>query len=159
MTRKNQNRLAPKFFIALLTAFLVFPALNSALAVTGYVYDEEPTPDSAKEIESHFAGPLAEKEEKPSLFPAFKEKMNTLPPFWRDTDLTMNFRTYYFYRDNVDTSKLEAWTFGGSLNYKSGWWKNRLKIGLVGYTSQKLYGPDSRDGTLNLKPGQQSFSV
>jgi len=159
MSAQNKNRLAPKIFIALLSAFLVFPALNSALAVTGYVYDEEPTPDSAKEIESHFAAPVTEKEEKPSIFPAFKEKINALPPFWRDTDLTMNFRTYYFYRDNVDTSKFEAWTLGGSLNYESGWWKNRLKIGLVGYTSQKLYGPDSRDGTLNLRPGQQEFSV
>jgi hypothetical protein len=159
MTEKNKNRLTPKSLIALLTAFLVFPALNSALAVTGYVYDEEPTPDSAKEIKSHFASPLTEKKEKPSLFPAFKEKMNALPPFWRDTDLFLNFRTYYFYRDNVDTSKFEAWTLGGSLNYESGWWRDRLQIGLVGYTSQKLYGPNSRDGTLNLRPGQQEFSV
>ncbi len=159
MTAQNKRNLAKKSLIALLTAFLVFPVLNNALAVTGYVYDEEPTPDSAKEIESHFPGPLAEKEEKPSIFPAFKEKMNSLPPFWRDTSLFLNLRTYYFYRDNVDSHKSEAWALGGSINYESGWWKDRLQIGLVGYTSQKLYGPDSRDGTLNLRPGQQEFSV
>jgi len=160
MTAQNKNRLTHKSLIVLLTVFLIFPALNSALAVnTGYISDENPAPGRAKEIESHFAAPLEKKEEKPSLFPAFKEKMDSLPPFWRDTSLFLNFRTYYFYRDNVDSNKNEAWALGGSINYESGWWRNRLQIGLVGYTSQKLYGPESRGGSRLLKPVQQSFSV
>jgi hypothetical protein len=85
--------------------------------------------------------------------------MDSLPPFWRDTNLILNFRTYYFYRDKDGASNNEAWALGGSLSYESGRWRDRLQVGLAGYTSQKLYGPDSRDGTLLLKPGQQSFSV
>ena len=48
---------------------------------------------------------------------------------------------------------------GGSLDYESGWWKDRLKIGAAVYTSQKLYGTQDKDGTLLLKPGQESFTV
>ncbi len=150
----------PKFFTALLVVLLIFPALNNALAVnTGYISDENTAPDSAKEITGRFEGSKSKKEEKQSLFPTLKEKMDSLPPFWRDTNLFLNFRTYYFYRDKDGTSNNEAWALGGSINYESGWWRNRLQIGLVGYTSQKLYGPESRDGTLLLRTGQQSFSV
>ena len=160
MTTHNKNSLAPKSFIGWLVILLTFPAINDALAVnTGYISDENPAPKTAKEAESHFEGPISKKEEKPSLFSAFKEKMVSLPPFWRDTNLFLNFRTYYFYRDKDDASNNEAWALGGSMNYESGWWRNRLQIGLVGYTSQKLYGPDSKDGTLLLRPGQQEFSV
>ena len=48
---------------------------------------------------------------------------------------------------------------GGWLAYESGWWKDRLKIGLAGYTSQNLYGPEYRDGTILLKSGQEGFSL
>ena len=34
-----------------------------------------------------------------------------------------------------------------------------MKVRAVGYTSQKLYGPRDKDGTLLLKPKQESFSV
>lgn len=148
------------FLTALLVVLQILPALHNVLAAnTGYISDENPAPESAKDIKSSIGSSFSKEEAKQSLFPALKEKMASLPPFWRDTSLILNFRTYYFYRDNVDTSKNEAWALGGSLDYKSGRWRDRLQIGLVGYTSQKLYGPDSRDGTLLLKPGQESFSV
>ena len=161
MTAQNKkNYLAPKSFTILLVVLLIFPALHSALAVnTGYISDEKPAAKTAKEAESHFEGSISKKEEKQPLFPTFKKKMDSLSPFWRDTSLFLNFRTYYFYRDKDGSSNNEAWALGGSINYESGWWRDRLQIGLVGYTSQKLYGPDSRDGTLLLRTGQQEFSV
>jgi outer membrane porin, OprD family len=160
MEKEKQRRLLPKLLTAVLTAFLVFPAINDSLAVnTGYISDENPAPSSAKEIESNFEGSKSKKEEEPSIFPTFKEKMDSLPQFWRDTNLNLHLRTYYFYRDNVDSHKSEAWALGGWLEYESGWWRDRLQIGLTGYTSQELYGPDGRDGTLLLRPKQQEFSV
>jgi len=147
-----------KYLTALLAVLFIFPALHNAFAAnTGYQADENPAPESAKEIKSAFGPEVDEK--KKSFFPAFREKMKTLPPFWRDTSLLMHLRTYYLYRDNDDISKNEAWALGGWLDYKSGLWKNFLQIGLVGYTSQKLYGPEDRDGTGLLEPGQKSFSV
>ena len=69
-------------------------------------------------------------------------------------------RTFYFDRDKYDDSHSEAWTLGGS---------DRVQVRLSGrsasasarsvYTSQPLYAPDDRDGTLLLKPGQEGYTV
>ena len=81
-----------------------------------------------------------------------------MPPFWRDTRLAVKPRSYYFDRDR-DIGDSVAWALGGSMEYQSGWFKQRLSVAATLYTSQKLYGPADKDGTLLLKPGQQSFSV
>jgi Predicted Permease Membrane Region len=36
---------------------------------------------------------------------------------------------------------------------------NIFRLGLEGFGSQKLYAPESRDGTLLLLPGQESYAV
>ena len=74
----------------------------------------------------------------------------------------MNLRLYYFDRENHVTppkSDNEALTLGGSLAYQSGWLADIFRVGSEGFGSQKLYGPDSRDGTLLLRPGQKSYAV
>jgi hypothetical protein len=155
---KQKKRFVPSSLLILLIVFLCFFTLNIALAAnTGYQADENPAPESAKEIKSSFE-PQIEKKRR-SFFPTFREKMKSLPPFWRDTSLLLHFRTYYFYRDIEPDIKSEAWALGGWIDYKSGLWKDRLQIGLVGYTSQKLYGPEDRGGTGLLEPGQEGFSV
>jgi hypothetical protein len=157
MNEHTPNKFALRSLTATLLIFLVFPALNTFAANTGFQADENPAPESAKEIKSSFEPPVEEK--KRSFFPRLKEKMKSSAPFWRDTSLLLHLRTYYFYRDIEPDVKSEAWALGGWIDYKSGLWKDRLHIGLVGYTSQKLYGPEDRDGTLLLAPGQESFSV
>jgi hypothetical protein len=129
-------------------------------AEPNYIAEENPSDDSVREER----GPLEylqpkEDPKPPSVFPELERKIQHLPPFWRDTTLNVHIRSYYFGSDTAETGKKEAWTLGGWLAYESGWWKDRLKIGLTGYTSQKLYGPEDRDGTLLLKPGQAGFSV
>jgi hypothetical protein len=84
-------------------------------------------------------------------------------PFFRDIDLTLKLRTFYYNRDthkvNAADPVNEAWAAGGSLAYQSGWYKDFLSIGAEVFTSQKLYGPRDRDGTLLLRPGQQEYTV
>ncbi len=95
----------------------------------------------------------------PAVFPELRTQMEDLPPFLRDTRLTLNLRTFY---RNVEVSPdkfSEAWVGGGSLAYQSGWLWEAFSIGAIGYTSQPFYAPDSRDGTLLLGPGQQGFAV
>jgi len=87
------------------------------------------------------------------------ERPEQTSPFFRDTKFGLQLRTYYFYRDKYDDSKSEAWAIGGSLSYKSGDLADRLALGAVAYTSQPLYAPDDRDGTLLLKPGQEGYTV
>jgi predicted porin len=143
----------------LLAGFCLCIDLPFSLASQGD-YAEEPAPPTVEELLTPFSG--IGKPEKPELsrFPELEKALKPLPPFFRDTRLAVNLRSYYFYRNYVnDPSAREAWALGGSVNYESGWWMNRLKIGAVAYTSQKLYGPADRDGTLLLRPGQDSFSV
>jgi hypothetical protein len=94
------------------------------------------------------------------LFAPAREAMKDLPPFLRDTDLKLHWRSYYFNRENPeDGSKNEAWAFGGWLSYKSGWLFDVFGIGATFYGSAPLYAPDDKDGTLLLKPGQKGYYV
>lgn len=79
--------------------------------------------------------------------------------FGRESEVTVHFRTYYLDRIKTAPSDLEAWAGGGWLGYRSGWLADIFRVGLVGYTSQPIYAPDDKDGTLLLKPGQKGYSV
>src|SRR4249920_3799208 len=76
--------------------------------------------------------------------------------------LALNLRLYYFDRDNHVTppkSDNEALTIGASLAYQSGWPAHIFRLGVEGFGSQKLYGPESRDGALSLLPGQEKYAA
>src|SRR5262249_50781845 len=88
------------------------------------------------------------------VIPGFKEERETLPPFFRDADLTLHLRTYYFNRTKPDETVNEAWAFGGWIGVKSGWLLDTFSMGATFYGSAPLYAPAGRDGTLLLKPGQ-----
>ena len=96
-----------------------------------------------------------------SVFLPLKEGLqkSNLPPFVRDTNLTVHFRTYYFNRTKPDDTINEAWAFGGWLTYESGWLLDTFAMGASLYGSAPLYGPDDRDGTLLLKPEQKGYYV
>jgi hypothetical protein len=93
------------------------------------------------------------------LFAPLKEGMKDLPPFFRDTDLKIHFRTYYFNRENPNGTENEALAFGGWLGYRSGWLFDTFAIGATFYGSAPLYAPDDRDGTTLLKTGQEGYYV
>ena len=96
-----------------------------------------------------------------ALFLPVKEwlKGSGLPPFLRDTDLKVHFRSYYFNRTKPDDSVNEAWTFGGWITYRSGMLLDTFQMGASLYGSAPLYAPEDRDGTLLLKPGQTGYYV
>jgi hypothetical protein len=94
-----------------------------------------------------------------TTFPRVREGMNTLPPFLRDTDLNVRFRTFYFNRQSDDDTASEAWAGGGWVQYVSGWLFDTFAIGSTYYTSQPLYAPDERLGTLLLTPGHDAIGV
>src|SRR6185436_16736489 len=77
----------------------------------------------------------------------------------RQQSLTLHFRSYYFDREKPVPPDSKASVWGGWIGYDSGWFFDRFKFALTGYTSQKIDAPLSQDGTLLLKPGQQSYSV
>lgn len=78
---------------------------------------------------------------------------------WADTRFDVQIRSYYFDREHVDGSESEAWALGGPAGFKTGYFRERLALGATGYTSQPLYGPEDKDGSLLLKPGQEGYTV
>ena len=80
-------------------------------------------------------------------------------PFFHDAKLSMQLRTYYFDREKFDDTHSEAWAIGGAFSFLSGYVADFFRVGAVAYTSQKLYGPEDRDGTLLLAPGQEGYTV
>lgn len=96
---------------------------------------------------------------RPGFFPWLKEKLKDAPAFLRDTKLDFNFRSFYMNQDNTGAPTKEAWAIGGALSYQSGWFLDHFALGAVGYTSQPLYAPDTRDGTKLLQDGQEGYTV
>jgi hypothetical protein len=135
------------------------------------VLDEGPMPGTVQELVDPFREPFEKPLPLPWLLPRLRRTLRdtlrweeiTDQPFFRDSALSLKPRTFYYNRDTnkadaVDSHN-EAWALGGSLAYQSGWYKDFLSIGAEVFTSQKLYGPRDRDGTLLLRPGQKAYTV
>jgi hypothetical protein len=149
-----------RFIILCFAAVFGFGLFNAHAFGPEYMLDESPAPASTDAISSPIKKGLEKKEKKPSQFPSLRKKLEHQNPFFRDTGLDLKIRSYTFGKDfdNPD-EKQETWALGGWLEYESGWWKNRIKIGATGYTSQKLYGPEDKDGAMLLAPGQEGIAV
>src|ERR1043165_2993658 len=90
----------------------------------------------------------------------FREfQLETRKTALEDTKFEFNLRTYYFDRHKFDGSESEAWAIGGWAGLKTGYFLDHIAFGAPVYTSQPLYAPDDKDGTLLLKPGQEGYTV
>lgn len=78
---------------------------------------------------------------------------------FEDTKFEVQARTFYLDRDKYDGSQSEAWALGGSAGLKTGYFREFFAFGATGYTSQRLHGPEDKDGTLLLAPGQEGYTV
>ena len=96
-----------------------------------------------------------------ALFLPLKEKIaaTSLPPFIKDTDLKVHFRSFYFNRTKPDDTVNEAYALGGWIGYQSGWLLDTFAMGATLYGSAPIYTPPDRDGTLLLMPGQNGYYV
>jgi outer membrane OprD family porin len=78
---------------------------------------------------------------------------------WRDTTFNAQLRSFYMDSKNLSGTENEAWALGGSAGFKTGFIGDLVAFGATAYTSQRLYGPEDKDGTRLLAPGQKSYSV
>jgi hypothetical protein len=94
------------------------------------VLDRGPAPESVLELNSPLDVPFLPLAPIPWAFTTLRDGLReglkphieTLSPFFRDTQVGLNLRLYYFNRDNDVTpsrSDNEAFTIGGSLAYQS----------------------------------------
>lgn len=79
--------------------------------------------------------------------------------FFDEATFTLHLRSYLLDRYDDAGSDPGAWALGGWAGYETGWLGDVLRLGVVGYTSQPLWAPEDRDGTLLLLPGQEGYSV
>jgi hypothetical protein len=68
-------------------------------------------------------------------------------------------RTYYKETETLTETKQQAWALGGFAGVRSPWFGNLVQLGVVGYTSQRLYGPAGEGGTLILTSTQGSITA
>jgi hypothetical protein len=150
---------AMAFFVAVLAFLAMLLWGDTPVLAQEAISQEEPTPSSVDQIVTPMERTFERKAWRPGLFPWLKEKLKDTPAFFRDTKLDLYLRTYYFQQNNSGSQTKEAWAIGGALSYQSGWFLDHFSIGSVLYTSQPLYGPDGRDGTDLLAPGQEGYTV
>lgn len=81
------------------------------------------------------------------------------PGFLDGTTLALKPRAYYLNRDRDQNQDNVGFALGGSIEYRSGWWEDRIQLGATLFTSQDIYGPEDKDGTLLFKPGPEGFTV
>src|SRR5438094_4743046 len=77
----------------------------------------------------------------------------------KDTKFEFNLRSFYFDRSDFTGAEKQAWAIGGWLGVKTGYFLDHIAFGATVYTSNPIYAPDDRDGTLLLAPGQNGYTV
>ena len=91
-----------------------------------------------------------------ALLPAPALSQSAGSPFVDDAKAGAVLRSLYFRRDLPNNAVQESWALGGSVWGRTGYWRDTLMFGGTIYGSGALYGPNDRDGTLSLKPGQDN---
>ena len=138
---------------------LVFTSHQAAHAAGEQHYEDEETPSSA----GGYQNPVEEQFKVPPLVDGvltrLMEALEGRGAFIEETELKLKFRSYYMYGKLKSNERREAFTYGGWLQYRSGYLANRLRLGASYYTSRKLSADDNRGGTLLLRSRQRLFSV
>ncbi len=123
----------------------------SPVSATEYINSEEPPPDSVEKVVT--PGDGAFEEERPLS--------RTRLTDWLvgDPELTLRVRTYLFLRYRANGDHNDAWAGGGSIEVLTPRLFDFVSIGAELFTSQRLWGPESRDGTGLLQPRQVGITA
>jgi outer membrane porin, OprD family len=115
--------------------------------------------DSPIEPREDLKGPAPLVDDRRAAIRAANPGLETLSPFFRDTALTVNSRTYWLDEDVFGISEPEALTTGGYLSYQSGYLADLLQLNAVLYTTQPLYANAEAGSTWNLSPDGDQITV
>ena len=118
--------------------------LSPVVSAQESTHEDRPTPASVKERQGPLRDAFRRVLRKKPMFPRFHELLEPLPPFFRESELVLKPRMYYFDRQNSDRPDGEAWTYGGALAYRSGWLFDTFALGAEGYTSQPITGENEK---------------
>ena len=139
---------------------LAISITTSSGAPQGYLSDEEVAPSSIEQMSSAIdaIGMRQPDLARGRLIPRVLRNFPPTEDWLQESTLLFKSRSYYRYRDEGDGQIREAFATGGRLKFESGWLHDTFRIGLTGYTSQKLHGDADRDGTGLLQKGQRGYT-
>ena len=140
---------------ALLIAAVTCPAQVMA-ADAEYQTHDKPMPNSVLDEQGSLESTLGTEDSPYWLLPRVTELKDL---YWDKATLTLKPRSYYLNKQRDGTSDRVAWAAGGSIEYKTGLYRDTFSTGATIYTSQKLYGPRDKDGTRLLRDGQKEITV
>jgi hypothetical protein len=143
-----------RFLLGGILLVLVSPPSHAQEAIL----NDQPVAPSVTE-EAVSIKPTVDERPRAGLLAPYLEKLPDLPPVIRDLEVGWNTRSYYFNRNRFESGRKEAFTLGGALRVRTGWLADHFAIAGTLFTSQKLIGKKSRDGTMLLRSGQRSYTV
>ncbi len=79
--------------------------------------------------------------------------------FFAGSSLQVRPRSYYLNRDRNLNQDNIGLSLGGALEWRSGWWLDRLQLRSTLYGSGVIYGPEEFDGTGLFRPGPEGIAV
>jgi hypothetical protein len=133
-----------------LIVFALLAATRPAIAAE-YIDSESPPTDSVEKIDT--PGEKAfEEDPAPST-----TRIN--PWLVGEPRLNLRVRSYLFLRYRENGNHNEAWAGGGSVEVLTPRLLDFVSVGAELYTSQRLWGPESRDGTGLLQPRQVGITA
>ncbi len=104
-------------------------------------------------------GPAPLVDDRRTEIRAARRGLETLNPFFRDTELTLNSRTYWLGEDTFGIADPKALTTGGYFSYQSGYLADFLQLRASLYTTQPLYANEDAGSTWNLTPDGDQITV
>jgi len=104
--------------LGVLAAIIARTMLASRAVAQETILDEEPPPSSVEQEITPMERSFRLLPERPVLvLPRLKEQLKDAPPFFRDTKIDVNLRTYYLNQKKFDDNHAEALAGGGALRH------------------------------------------
>lgn len=121
-------------------SFVAASLVTPALVGQESTQEGKPAPAEIEDLHGPFREAFRAVLRHEPLFPGMRDILEPLPPFFRDTRLALKSRSYYFDIHDSDSSSGNAWAYGGSLAYQSGWLFETFSVGAEVFTSQRIAG-------------------
>ena len=125
-------------------------------------HEDEPAAESVEDLEH----PIEEDFKRERLIPLsarLRELVTRSRYIPDESRLETGFRSYLLYGKLRDDSRREAWAYGGSILYETGWlpgWRSKpFALGAQLHFSLPIHAPSDRDGTLLLRSRQRHYAV
>ena len=79
--------------------------------------------------------------------------------FFSGSSLSLKPRSYLLDRSRDVNPDNVGWSVGGGVEWKSGWWLDRIRLAATGSFAPVVYGPEEKDGTGLWQPGPEGIAV